>query len=177
MSWVTEMHGRCKMVSFQMVGVVAAACALAASACATAQTLTPGRPAPADTVQTLRSEPSVTIGTASVRPVDTGHAAGTASAKAQSLPVGNETTTVVRASDNLVGVSSNDLVVIYPDTVAVSRALSGKPVSVKTWPSAGIVVVHVGSFDQLLPLKTALSATFPTAKFDLPVKYFNTVPQ
>ncbi|WP_322050810.1 hypothetical protein [Paraburkholderia bannensis] len=171
------------MMSFKIVGAALAACVVSISACA-AQPLVPGTRAPADVVQNLKNAQSVTIGAASVRAVSSGSAsqpasnvAATESATAQTAPKGGETTTVVRESDNLVGVSSNDLVVIYPDTAAVSQALSGKPVSVKVWANMGIVVVHASTFDQLMPLKTALSQKFPAAKFDLPVKYFDTVPQ
>ncbi|NLP61787.1 hypothetical protein [Paraburkholderia sacchari] len=170
------------MLSFQIVCAAVAAIAVTASAGA-AESLVQGSTAPADVVQQLKGVKPVTVGAVSVRPVSQGSgsaqstgsaaASGNMKAQAQSMPTGGETTTVVRASDNLVGVSANDLVVVYRDTAAVSQALSGKPVTVKAWPSMGLVIVHASTFDQLAPLQAALSEKFPTAKFDLPVKYFN----
>nr|WP_244109003.1 hypothetical protein [Burkholderia anthina] len=172
------------MMARRIVCATASAFAMTATAGA-AEPLVPGSTAPAELVQKLRHVQSVSIGVVSVRPVadgthpaaSAGNSGASASMRAQSMPTGSETTTVVRSSDNLVGVSTNDLVVIHPDTSAVSQSLRGQPVSVRAWPDMGIVVVHAGSFDQLAPLKAMLSTKFPTARFDLPVKYFETLPQ
>lgn len=147
---------------------------------AAAQPLLPGSTAPADVVRSLAGTQPANIGAASVRPVSpgnnapraSGNAGALASAKPQSMPAGGETTLVVRASDNLVGLSTNDLVVIYPDTDAVIHAVAGNAVSTRAYPAMEMVVVHAGSFDQLVPLKDTLSTKFPAAKFDLPVTYF-----
>jgi len=131
-----------------------------------------GAVAPADVVQQLRAAPAVTIGGTSVRPVPSGTvraaAADRAGGSAQSE---RDSTFVVRDGDNLVGVSTNDLIVVYPDTAAVSQAVAGQAKSVNPYPQINTVIVHVGSFDQLSTIHAALARKFPTAKFGLPVRY------
>jgi hypothetical protein len=177
MSWVTEKHRGLVMASSR---IICAALAASFAMGAQAQSLEPGTTAPASVVQQLKGVQSVNIGMASVRPVSPGGGSSGLQASANrataSVPTGNETTTVVRSTDNLVGVSSNDLVVMYGDTGAVTQAVAGKGVTAKAFPAMGMVVVHVSSFDEIGPLQSALSAKFPTAKFDLPVKYFETEP-
>jgi hypothetical protein len=169
------------MASSRIICAVVTAFTMGAGAGAAAQSLVPGSKAPAEVVQQLKDVPSVNIGKASVRPVvpqpDAATPPEAALKSGRSVPAAGGTTFVVRSSDNLVGVSTNDLVVIYRDTAAISQAVAGKDVSAQAYPDMGLVVLHVGSFDQLAPLKTALSAKFPAAKFDLPVRYFATTPK
>jgi hypothetical protein len=143
-----------------------------------AQAISPGKIAPPDVVQQLQGTPVVVVGNTAVRPLTSNQIAPPASsapevpsAKASDTPAGRSTL-VVRASDNLVGLSTNDLVVIYPDTAAIVAAAGGEHDSAKAYPEMGIVVIHVPSFDRLLPLQQTLAARFPAAKFDLPVTYF-----
>jgi hypothetical protein len=148
--------------------------ALTAMACvdvANGQDIKPGRPAPAEVVQSLKATAPVTIGSASVRPLVT-----PASDPGMRLPQGAiaapGTTFVVRVSDNLVGVSTNDLVVVYPDTGAVIQSVSGKGFTTKAYPDLGLVVIHAANFDDIEPLQQGIAKTLPNAKFDLPVRYF-----
>ncbi|RWA51209.1 hypothetical protein AU476_24395 [Cupriavidus sp. UYMSc13B] len=82
------------------------------------------------------------------------------------------TTYVARTQDNLVGISNNDLVVIYSDTAAIVAAAGSAAFSAKPYPDMGFVVLHIANFDQLVSLHQSLAGRFPTAKFDLPVTYF-----
>jgi hypothetical protein len=142
-----------------------------------AEVLEPGRPAPAAVVQGLQAIAPVTVGAVAVRPVTSpvsaaGQGAVNGNLSPQAAPASSGTTLVVRASDNLVGTSTNDLVVMYADTDAVLRAVVSKAASVKAYADLGMVVVHVSSFDQIPKLQQDLAQAFPTAKFDLPVRYF-----
>ncbi|WP_118180893.1 hypothetical protein [Paraburkholderia phosphatilytica] len=84
---------------------------------------------------------------------------------------------VVRSSDNVVGISTNDLVVIHPDTAAVRQVAAGLAKSVSAYPEMGVTVIHAGGLDQLASIKATLATTFPTVKFDLPVRYGNIQPK
>ena len=79
---------------------------------------------------------------------------------------------MARASDNLIGVSHNQFVIRHADTAAITRAVSGKVARARAYPDLNLVIVRTDTFEQLLPLQEALSRQFPTAKFQLPVRYF-----
>jgi hypothetical protein len=151
----------------------AAVVAIASLACISAQgastgAIETGKVAPSSVVEQIRASKPVTIGSVSVRPIPA-QANGTRSTE----PSG--TTLVARASDNLVGTSTNDLVVIYKDTSAVSArvAAMGGGLRIKTYPDMGMVIVHAPRFDQLQPIQQQLQQALPDAKFDLPVRYFD----
>lgn len=129
---------------------------------------------PATAAQSQTITP-VAIGTTVVRPLPGNARSAAQAASATAVPVSG-TTLVARASDNLVGVSTNDLVVIYPDTTAIMQAAASRAVSSKGYPNMGLTVIHVASFDRLLPLQQALASQFPAAKFDLPIRYFEVRP-
>jgi len=152
---------------------------LSVATVARAEVIKPGQPAPPAVVRQLQGTAPVAIGTAVVRPVASSTPTADASTGAAPLSpqAASDTTLVVRASDNLVGVSTNDLVVIYPDTAAVSQAVAGKAAGTKAYPEMGMVVIHTTRFDQLHPLQQDLAKAFPTAKFDLPVRYFELRPK
>jgi hypothetical protein len=122
------------------------------------------RASPAQVQPLSRSAP-VTIGSTSVWPVPN------AAPLDQDGIVQPNSTLVIRSSDWFAGLSTNDLVVIYPDTGAVSAAASGLAQQIRTFPQMGITVLHVNAFASLLPLYRTLSVKFPSARFDLPVSY------
>ncbi|MCP3713180.1 hypothetical protein M3I54_41005 [Paraburkholderia sp. CNPSo 3274] len=124
-----------------------------------------GMQASAAQVQSLARTPPVVIGTRSVWPIPS------APALDEDGKVRQNATLVIRSSDRLVGLSSNDLVVIYADTAAVSAAASGLVQQVSAFPRMGMTVLHVSTFGQLQPLYQTLVAKFPAAHFDLPVRY------
>jgi hypothetical protein len=128
-------------------------------------TLKQGTQASAAQVQTLARTAPVTIGKRSVWPMPDSPALD------EDGNVQQNATLVIRSSDRLVGLSSNDLIVIYADTAAVSAAASGLAQQVNTFPQMGLTVLHVGAFAQLQPLYQTLAAKFPAARFDLPVRY------
>jgi hypothetical protein len=145
--------------------------ALAALLCATlahaqgTTTLRQGMRAPAAQVQTLGRSAPLAIGSTSVWPVP-GAAALDQDGIAQP-----DSTLVIRSGDGFVGLSTNDLVVIYADTAAVSAAAGGMAQQIQAFPQMGMTVLHVGDFSGLQPLYQALLAKFPSARFDLPVSY------
>ncbi|MGT0250577.1 hypothetical protein [Burkholderia pyrrocinia] len=140
--------------------------------------VTQGIVAPAEVVKQLQAVPSVSIGGTSVRPVPPSAVRAALSERAGgSAQSGRDSTFVVRDGDNLVGVSTNDLIVVYADTAAVYHAVVGQVKSVDVYPQIDTVIVHVGSFDQLSPIKTTLARKFPMAKFSLPVRYSDTKPK
>ena len=128
-------------------------------------TLKQGDQAPAALVQQLSRSAPLTIGSTSVWPVP------------NAVPLDEDgnvqpnSTLVVRSSDQWIGLSRNDLVVIYPDTAAVSAAAGGLAQQIQAFPQMGMTVLHVSAFSGLLPLYQALSAKFPAARFDVPVRF------
>lgn len=160
-----------KFISF-LATVAMAAVACASTANALADTVQPGTTAPASVVKQISANPAVTIGSVSVRPIPRS-VAGVLS----TTP--SDTTLVARATDNLVGTSTNDLVVIYSDVGAITRVATtlGKGISTRAYPDMGMTVVHVASFDQLQSVQQQIAQAFPTAKFDLPVRYFDNKPR
>jgi hypothetical protein len=133
--------------------------------------LVPGRIAPADVVQQIQNDAPVRIGSASVRPVpeNVSHTLSTDS---------TQRTLVVRSTDNLVGSSENELVVIEKDTAAVQRKVLelATDASVTAYADHGLVIVQLKRFADLPTLRKQLAEAFPAARFDLPVRYFeNTI--
>jgi hypothetical protein len=146
---------------------------------AQAQSIELGKAAPPSVAAQLKGTPAVVIGSVSVKPLR--QAPSTSSNDAmrhplEAAPQGN-TTYVVRTRDNLVGISTNDLVVKHPDAAAVVAAAGASVASAKPYPDLGLVILHVASFDQLVPLHRVIADRFPTAKFDLPVTYFPVRPR
>ncbi|HEY3598361.1 MAG TPA: hypothetical protein VGL08_12725 [Paraburkholderia sp.] len=139
---------------------------------AAADTIQPGQTAPASVVKQIEASEPVTIGSVSVRPIPPA-ANGVRSA----TPAG--TTLVARATDNLVGTSTNDLVVICSDVGVVQTRVAaiGGGITMRVYPEMGMVIVHAPRFEQLLPIKQQLAQALPAAKFDLPVRYFDKKPQ
>lgn len=131
------------------------------------QALSPGQIAPPDVVQQIQNEAPVRIGSTSVRPLpERGLRALSAGA--------SQSTLVARSTDNLIGVSANELVVIEKDTNAVQLKVAEltKDAVVKAYADGAIVVVRVKRFSDLQPLQQGLAKAFPGARFDLPVEYF-----
>ncbi|WP_081087127.1 hypothetical protein [Burkholderia pseudomultivorans] len=157
----------------------AAAFAITSSGAAMAGgTVIQGTIAPEEVLKQLRATPAVTIGGTAVRPVPSGAIRAASSEGAGNVvQSGRDNTFVIRDSDNLVGISTNDLIVVYPDTAAVNQAVAGQVKSVKIFPQIDTVIVHVASFDQLVSVQAALARKFPTAKFNLPVRYSETRPK
>ncbi|SIT36320.1 conserved exported hypothetical protein [Paraburkholderia ribeironis] len=138
-------------------------CAVLAHAQGTA--LRQGVRASAAQVQPLSRTAPVTIGSTSVWPMPN------AAALDQDGNVQPNSTLVIRSSDWFAGLSTNDLVVIYPDTGAISAAAGGLAQQIQAFPQMGITVLHVNTFSSLPPLYQTLSTKFPSARFDLPVSY------
>jgi hypothetical protein len=131
--------------------------------------LAPGRTAPVDIVRRIEPDAPVQIGAASVRPLPD------AEGQPRALsPAAARSTLVVRSTDNLIGVSSNELVVIDKNPAAVQRKVAelAADATIKAYADNGIVVVRLNRFADLLPLKQRLAKAFPAARFDLPVRYF-----
>lgn len=147
--------------------LTATAALLVCTALAQAQdaTLKQGMRASTAEVQSLARTLPVTIGKSRVWPMPNAPALD-----ADGI-VQLNATLVIRANDRRVGLSSNDLVVIYADTGAVSAAASGLAQQVSAFPTLGVTVLKVSTFAQLQPLYQTLSAKFPGAQFDLPVSY------
>jgi hypothetical protein len=157
-------------------------CAAAVSGCAAAQPVQPGKVAPPEVAAQLQDAPALVVGAVSVRPVRQGPAArasdpGAATLRPLSADTQGNTTYVARTRDNMVGISTNDLVVLYADTARVVAAAAGAVVSARAYPESGMVVLHVAEFDQLGPLHEAMARQFPAARFDLPVTYFPRKPK
>ncbi|SAK70702.1 hypothetical protein AWB79_03840 [Caballeronia hypogeia] len=150
---------------------------LAAASCAGAQTLEIGTVAPASLVQQIEGTPPVTVGSTSVRVLPS-----SAVLKSEGASAGASTsrsTLVVRPSDNLIGRSDNKLVVVYSDTAAVkAKSLSLAPgATIETHPNVAMTIVRVSSFKDLPALQAKLHDAFPKATFDVPVTYFEDLPE
>ncbi|GMG90537.1 hypothetical protein Cmtc_17570 [Cupriavidus sp. TKC] len=169
----------CRLASIAIIITATNATVITAAASQPSQTVQQGKVAPSSVTAQLQGTPAVVIGSTSVQPVRQPASASVTNGLLRPLsadPHGN-TTYVVRTGDNLVGISTNDLVVIYPDTSAIVAAAGGATTSAKPYPDLGMVVLHVGNFDQIEPLHRAIAERFPTAKFDLPVTYFPLKPK
>ncbi|HTH58923.1 MAG TPA: hypothetical protein VL689_02060 [Paraburkholderia sp.] len=154
------------MTRIQLINAVCSALLWCASlAQAQSAALRQGIQASATQVQALSRTAPVSIGSTSVWPMPD------ASPLDEDGNVQPNSTLVIRSSDRFVGLSTNDLVVIYPDTAAVSAAAGGLAQQVQAFPQMGVTVLHASSFSGLQPLYQTISAKFPAATFDLPVSY------
>lgn len=133
--------------------------------------LTPGRIAPANVVQQMQYEAPVRIGAVSVRPLPQGGQHPLSTDASQS-------TLVARTTDNLIGVSANEMVVIEPNASAVQKKIAelAADAAVRLYAGRGITVVRVKRFSDLPALQQRLAEAFPTARFDLPVMYIENEP-
>ncbi|MFM0337642.1 hypothetical protein [Paraburkholderia fungorum] len=131
------------------------------------QALKPGQIAPADIVEQVQNQNPVKIGSVSVRTLPP------SSTRAQSGG-SEQSTLVLRSTDNLIGVSANELVVIYKEPKAVQLKVGEwlKDATVKTYEDHGLVVIRLKRFADIQPLQLRLAELFPGARFDLPVTYF-----
>jgi hypothetical protein len=161
------------------LGLVIAGFAIAE--CATAQSIQQGKIAPDSMAAQLQGTAAVVIGSVSVKPLrqapSSSASAGNGTLRPLAADALGNTTYVARTRDNLVGISTNDLVVMHPDTAAIVAVANGVTVSAKPYPEIGLVVLHVANFDQIAPLHRAIAERFPTAKFDLPVTYYPVKPK
>ena len=145
------------------------------SACA--QTLQQGQPAPAAVVEQLKNAPLTTVGKQSVRAVPQGAVLRTRGAATASA---DATTVVVRESDNLVGISAHELVIVGTDLAAMSAKVASLQLagaSIHSYPHLGLLVVKTARFEQIDSVRSQVAAAFPNAKFDLPVTYFPRKPR
>ena len=149
---------------------------LLAAGGALAQTLQQGQPAPATVVEQLKDVPPTRIGQQTVRAVPPAALSGQ-QAKAAAE---NRRTLVVRDSDNLVGVSANELVIIGADLDAVAAKVAGLQLAgaqTHAYPKLKLLVVKTARFEQLETVRDQVAAAFPEAKFNLPVTYFPRKPR
>lgn len=155
------------MIRIRLINAVCATLWLCTSLTQAQQStaLRQGVQASAAQVQAVSRSAPVSIGSTRVWPMPN------ASPLDENGNVQPNSTLVIRTSDLFVGLSTNDLVVIYPDTAAVSAAASGMAQQVQAFPQMGLTVLHVSTFSSLLPLYQTLSTKFPSARFDLPVSY------
>ncbi|MGB7479036.1 MAG: hypothetical protein WA924_01795 [Burkholderiaceae bacterium] len=151
-----------------------ALCAIAlmlAAGGALAQTLQQGQPAPAAVVEQIKDVPPTRIGQQAVRAVPPAALSGQ-QAKAVAE---NRRTLVVRDSDNLVGISSNELIVLGTDLDAIAASVAAMQLpgaQTRVYPKLKLAVVKTARFDQLETVRNRLAAAYPDARFDLPVTYF-----
>lgn len=150
----------------------------------TQQQIQQGQVAPAAVVEQLKLVPITQIGSQKVRRVPTEALTGkrtnhVAGRTADNMTNEGKTTTgqtlVARASDNLVGVSSNELVIISSNLDAIAAkitTLQFAGAEIHAYPKLKLLVVKTTQFDQLETIHNSVAASFPDAKFDLPVTYF-----
>lgn len=149
-------------------------CALAlllAAGGALAQTLQQGQPAPAAVVEQLKDVAPTRIGQQAVRAVPPAALNG---AQVKSAAERRQTL-VVRDSDNLVGISANELIVTSTDLDTVAAKIASLQLAgaqTRAYPKLKLLVVKTARFEQLETVRDQLAAAFPKAKFSLPVTYF-----
>jgi|GEM_PF-2234540 len=148
-------------------------CALAlllAAGGALAQTLQQGQPAPAALVEQMKNVAPTRIGEQAVRVVPPALLSGEpakAAARGRTL--------VLRASDNLVGISGNELIVLDDDLEGIATAVAALQLpgaQIHSYPTLHLVLVKTTRFEQLSIVRDRLTTQFPDAKFNLPVTYF-----
>jgi hypothetical protein len=150
---------------------------LAASA-ALAQAIQQGQPAPAAVVEQIKEVPATRIGTQAVRAVPPAALAGRQANGAAMAQEGR--TLVVRDSDNLVGISANELVIISADLDAVAAKVASLQLAgaqTHAYPHLKLLVVKTARFEQLETVRDRVATAFPEAKFNLPVTYFPRKPR
>lgn len=153
------------MIRIRFIYVVGAMLLCASLAHGQSTALRQGVQASAAQVQPLSRSAPVTIGSTSVWPMPN------AAALDEDGNVQANSTLVIRSSDWFAGLSTNDLVVIYADTGAVSAAAGGLAQQIQAFPQMGLTVLHANTFSDLLALYHVLSTKIPSARFDLPVSY------
>ena len=160
--------------------LLAAALGLAACATGPAHALQQGQPAPAAVVEQLKDTPITHIGTQSVRAVPAAPPAASGDKRAQAAVAPQGSTLVVRESDNLVGISSHELVIVTPELDAVAAKVASLQLpgaSTKSYPQLQLLIVKTARFEQLQTVRDQVAAAFPQAQFDLPVTYFPRKPR
>jgi len=143
---------------------------LLAAGGALAQTLQQGQPAPAALVEQMKTVAPTRIGEQAVRAVPPTLLSGE-----QAKVARQGRTLVLRASDNLVGISGNELIVLDDNLEGIAAAVTALRLAgaqIHSYPALHLVLVKTARFDQLTTVRDRLAAKFPDAKFDLPVSYF-----
>ncbi len=147
-----------------------------ACGCALAQTSPQGRPAPTAVLDQIKDVPLTHIGSQRVRALPP-------ESPLRSLAKGGSaatTTTVVRESDNLVGISNNELVIVSPELEAIAAKVATLGLTgaqTRSYPRLQLRIVSTARFEQLETVRSQVAAAFPAAKFDLPVTYFPLKPR
>lgn len=143
-----------------------------------------GHVVPAAVAEQLKQVPIIRIGSQKVRPLPPAARIGkrssnTANSTHDNSAAESETATghtlVARASDNLVGVSTNELVIIGSNLDAIAAKVATlhlTGIQIQAYPKLKLLVVKTAQFDQLETVHNSVAAAFPDAKFDLPVTYF-----
>lgn len=140
---------------------------------ALAQTAVQGKPAPANVVNAAQGTASVRIGAQALRAVP--EQALPKEALTRKAGAVSTQTFVMRESDNLVGVSLNDLMVVGPDLermAASVKALGLPGIEINIYPDIGLLLVRTQKFEQLQLVHDRLAGEFAQARFDVPVNYF-----
>lgn len=144
-----------------------------AAGLALAQTVVQGKRAPSAVAQAAEDVPAVRVGKQVLRAVpQPALPADVLVRKSAGQPA---RTWVMRESDHLVGVSSNDLMVVGPelDRMAASvRALGLPQMQVDVYPKINLLLVKTRRFEQLQQVHDRLAAEFAQARFEVPVSYF-----
>ncbi|MEO7031114.1 MAG: hypothetical protein ABI351_13045 [Herbaspirillum sp.] len=167
----------CYLVLLLLTGV---ALAHTTSTSQTQQLIQQGQVVPAAVAEQLKQVPITQIGSQKVRRVPIAALAGKrANNSTDSTTTEASTnaggTLVARASDNLVGISTNELVIISSNLdaiVAKVATLQLAGAEIHAYPKLKLLVVKTAQFDQLETIHNSVAASFPDAKFDLPVTYF-----
>ncbi len=129
-------------------------------------------------VEQIKEVPATRIGSQTVRAVPPGGAGRQAGERR--APAQEGRTLVVRDSDNLVGVSANELVIIGADLDAVAAKVASLQLAgaqTHAYPKLKLLVVKTARFEQLETVRDQVAAAFPEAKFNLPVTYFPRKPR
>ncbi len=149
------------------------ACLLAFSAGALATgdaPLTLGKPAPKAVVSQIEHTEPVSIGKNTIRPVT---APQDARRLQSTLTPASTSTQVVRASDNLVGVSHHELSVRGADPGQIRSLVASllPTATTEIFPDLGMAIIRTQRFSDLAPLAAQLKENLPGARFDLPIQW------
>ncbi len=136
---------------------------LLACGIAEAQIIQQGRPAPPAVVEQIKDVPLTRIGSQSVRALPPATLAGK-HANGASAAATEGRTLVARESDNLVGVSNNELVIIEANLDAVAAKVASLQLAgaqTHPYPRLQLLVVKTARFEQLETVSQPGRRRFP----------------
>lgn len=132
-----------------------------------------GAPAPPAVAKQAEQTAPVRIGKQNVRPLIVQPDPTQGAAALSSLAPAEKATLVLRASDNLVGISHHELTVRGADPNQIAELTRSLLPTARTrsFPQLDITIIRVPRFADLAPLAEQLNESLPQARVNLPIQW------